>query len=190
MNSRDEERLAAHVDRPAGTHTSPYGLVAALFQERKHATDAISDLIEAGFPGRNIRLAYAFDDPTFAVHPNAAELKGPDIQAADGHSLRWRMRHKFEDDLHKRGADQLSGEDADDSHAHQPPYEQVTLHDTLAGLGVMEDRITLLNREIGPTGAFLLVDGSHRWKDVVAIVERNCGDIRTDTATEQSHSNL
>jgi hypothetical protein len=51
-------------------------------------------------------------------------------------------------------------------------------------MGVAEDRILLLNREIREKGVLLLVHAGDRSKEAESIMERNSGQIRTDTADQ------
>ena len=64
----------------------------------------------------------------------------------------------------------------------------MNLHETLLKLCVIEDRIRLLKREIGPSGALVVVDANDRWNEAESILARVAGKIRTDTATERPGS--
>ena len=67
-------------------------------------------------------------------------------------------------------------------------YSEIDLREPLESMGVAEDRILLLNREIREKGVLLLVNAGDRSKEAESIMERNSGQIRTDTATERPHS--
>ena len=67
-------------------------------------------------------------------------------------------------------------------------YSEIDLRETLESMGVAEDRILLLNREIREKGVLILVNSGNRSREVESIMERNSGQIRTDTVTERPHS--
>ena len=67
-------------------------------------------------------------------------------------------------------------------------YSEIDLREPLESMGVAEDTILLLNREIREKGVLLLVNAGDRSKEAESIMERNSGQIRTDTATERPHS--
>ena len=68
------------------------------------------------------------------------------------------------------------------------PYTEIDLVDTASGLGVAEDTIRLLDRDIGPNGVLILVDAGDRATEVEAMLEKNRGFLRTAMATERSRA--
>ena len=146
-------------------------VVVGLFTHVKNAKDAICDLSRAGFDASQVNVAYA------------GEAKGQaELQNAE-HSIFWRLRDSFRQDLHIPGADQASGEAAK-IHPHQTyPYTEVDLRTALSEIGVAPDRIALIENEIGD-GVLLLVKGGGHAARLEEILERNEGTIRTDTALE------
>ena len=83
----------------------------------------------------------------------------------------------------------MSGQDKDLSSGEPlQNYSEIDLRETLQSMGVAEDRILLLNREIREKGVLLLINAGDRSKEAESIMERNSGQIRTDTATERPHS--
>jgi hypothetical protein len=99
------------------------------------------------------------------------------------------MRRSFEHDLHRSGTAQMTGQDRDLS-SGQPlqNFTEINLRETLESMGVAEGRILLLNREIRAKGVLLLVDAGDRSMEAESIMQRNSGQIRTDTVTERPHS--
>jgi len=83
----------------------------------------------------------------------------------------------------------MTGQDKDLS-SGQPlqNYSETDLREMLESMGVAADRIWLLNREVREKGVLLLVNVGDRSKEAESILERNSGQIRTDTATERPHS--
>jgi hypothetical protein len=167
-----------HPDRP-GRPSVASGVVAALFLKKKHVCDAVSDLNKAGFDKGRIRVAYSTERPG-----------GPDGEAegTDEHSMSWRLRHSFNRDLHHQGAEIVAAPNEQISNPAEPLYSVVNLHDCLQAMGLTEARIGLIDHEIGPEGALMLIDAGERWKEATTIVERDCADVRTDTATERPSS--
>jgi hypothetical protein len=158
-------------------------LVIGLFVQGKCFRDAVADLAQAGFSRSEIRAAFPIEGQRYLTPRSAT--KPTNVK----HSLIWRLRQSFEHDLHRRGRDQLSGTPEDESFSEvKLLYSEVPLRDTLRALGVAEDRIVLLNNEMGADGALLLVDAGRSRTNVESILQRNAGIIRTDTATEHPHS--
>jgi hypothetical protein len=149
-------------------------VVVAVFTDSASVRDAIADLNEAGFEGNQVQVAFSAE----GKRAHEAILGGQ-------HSVRWRLEHGFEHDLHRRGADQMSGQRESTMKTTAPPYTEVDMQETLAAMGVAQDRIQLLDWETGANGSLLLVHTGHRAKEVQRILEHNCGVIRTDTATER-----
>lgn len=174
----------------ASTKTlSGRNLTVALFTETQSVRDAVADLRDAGFGPGEIFVAFSAEHDQF--DPQHSELWQCDERKIFGgeHSVRWRIRHTFERDLHHRtGTDDTAGAQGAEAKELQPACTEVNLHDVLRAIGVAEDRIWLVNQQVGPHGALILVDSStHADRadlTAKAILEKNCGQIRTDTATE------
>jgi len=82
-------------------------------------------------------------------------------------------------------ASRMTGQDKDLSSGEPlENYSEIDLRETLESMGVAEDRILLLNREIREKGVLLLVNAGDRSKEAESIMERNSGQIRTDTADQ------
>jgi hypothetical protein len=157
-------------------------LVAALFKEVKSAHGALFDLASAGIPGDQIGIAFS----AAAQQAQQSEFDlGRHAEPKDEYRLTWRLRHGFEDDLHRRGTEQMSRENAPSMGRSERPYYLVDLHDTLRGIGAAEDRILLVDRALGMHGVLVLVEAGDRAREVQSILEKNCGQIRTDSATER-----
>jgi hypothetical protein len=164
--------------------TAP-NLVVALFTDSQTMRDAIADLSAAGFGKSQISIAFSEAGKRTQAASSSSKDRLPKEQAGGEHSLSWKLKHSFEQDLHRSGADQMRRADGNDSGEVGLPYSEVDLTETLSALGVAEDRILLLDREIGANGALVLVNPGYRAKEAQAILEHNCGIIRTDTATER-----
>jgi hypothetical protein len=176
-----------HTDVKQRVEPAAPTVAAAVFLKCKCASDAIADLAHAGFGKRQIQVAFS----TGTLGTSRPEETHPDLGADSSkeHTLTWKLRQNFEHDLHRSGAQQITREpDCFSSSKNDPLYTAVSLHDTLREMGVAEDRISLLNWEIGTDGALVMVDAGERWKEATAILERNSGTIRSDTATEHPHS--
>jgi len=163
-------------------------LVVALFMDIQDARGAIADLADAGFGKSQIRVIFS-DQAKIVIRENP-EIKAVDKQTTldGGKSLVWRLRRSFNHDLHRSGTDQMTGQDQNQSSSSGAAlYSKVSLREALSPLGVAEDTIGLLNREMGPDGLLILVDAGPRCPQTQSILERNAGIIRTDTATEHAH---
>jgi hypothetical protein len=165
-------------------------LVVGLFTDVKDARGAIVDLSDAGFGKNQIRVA--FSDETKALPHKGSEVTAADHPAIAGgeKSLVWRLRQSFVHDLYRSGTYQIKGEDQNQSSGGTgAPCSEVDLSEALSPLKVAESTIRLLSHEIGRGGALVLVDAVFRCNEAQAILERNAGIIRTDTATERAHTN-
>ena len=158
-------------------------LVAALFTETKSAHGALADLASAGIPGDRIAVTFS----AAGQQTQRQQFDSTHSSAADDCSLVWRLRHGFEQDLHQHGA-KLASENPSTGSRVERPYCVVELHDTLRGIGVAEERIQLLDRNLGMHGVLILVEAEDQTREVQSILEKNCGQIRTDSVTEREHT--
>lgn len=145
--------------------------ITAVFVNIHDARGAIADLQDAGFAPDEIRVAFS----TYSSF-------GPGSASGEA-SLPWRLKHLFTQDMHLRGEQQMHGINARDV-APKIPYREVGLVETLREIGLNPDRVELLNREVGDHGALVLVDAGFVERKAEAILQKNCGRIRTDTANE------
>ena len=168
------------------TVTGRYGLVAAVFTDCAHANDAVADLSREGFSAQRIGVAFPTKGLGTAGQKEAASVHH---DLGEQHSFIWRLRRNFEHDLHRRGESQLAGSSKggkDESAGH--PYSEVNLWEALGALGLPDDSIQLINREMTEKGAFIIVDGDKQWQAAEAVLVRNSGVIRTDAVTNQMPS--
>jgi hypothetical protein len=161
-------------------------LVAALFLKPVSACDAIADLKIAGFQTSDIGVALSKQaEREQQLTPNTirtpADLEGK-------HSIRWKVRHSFQNDLHSHGRGLSSRVDAAEANEEKPVYTEIDLTDTLRGLGVAEDTIKLLDEEMGRHGMFVLVHAGDRADEAESILDRNRGFVRTVMVTERTHA--
>jgi hypothetical protein len=163
------------------TQQSSHHLVAALFTDGIAMSDAISDLEQAGFNANDIGVAFSAETRRSSNPPNSLRA------VSNGkHSFIWKLRRRFERDLHSLQVNLSTGEENGPPASFHPVYSELALDEVLSGMGVTRDRILLLDSEIGRDGALMLVDAGDRTREVQSILERNCGLIRTDMATERS----
>ncbi len=165
---------------------TPSNLVAALFLDDVCARDAIADLKLAGFGAGNIGVALS-EEGKHARNRSGDATHGRPIPEGK-HSVLWRLRHSIEHDVHSHGPGLSSREDASAAYGENPTYTEIDLVDTASGLGVAEDTIRLLDRDIGPNGVLILVDAGDRATEVEAMLEKNRGFLRTAMATERSRA--
>ncbi len=165
---------------------TPSNLVAALFLDDMSARDAIADLKLAGFRASNIGVALSEEGKR--VRNRSRDATHGQLIPEGKHSVVWRLRHSIEHDIHSHGSGLSSREDASTANEENPPYTEIDLVDTASGLGVAEDTIQLLDREIGPNGVLILVDAGARVNEVEAMLEKNRGFLRTAMATERSRA--
>jgi hypothetical protein len=161
-------------------------LVAALFLKGVSACDAIADLKIAGFHGTDIGVALS------KLGEREQQLK-PDPKRAPAdlegkHSIRWKVRHSINHDLHTHGGGLSSRHDAAAANEEKPSYVEIDLTETLRGLGVAEDTIKLLDEEMGTDGMFVLVHAGDRGEEAESILDRNRGFVRTVMVTERTHA--
>lgn len=164
-------------------------VVAARFMDSKSAHGAIADLKLAGFRGDKIAVAFSAEgkqahwDEFQPLKPAQGGLP------KDCYSFVWRLRRGFQQDLHHRGPEVLAdGSGKSLAEGAVASHCEVDLQETLRAMGVAEERIKLLDRILGPKGVLILVDSGDRWREVKSILERNAGQIRTDSATERAPS--
>ncbi len=150
-------------------------LVAALFLKPVSARDAIADLKIAGFRCSDIGVATS----KLEAVRTPADLDGK-------HSIRWKVRHSINHDLHTPGGGLSSRPDAAAANDEKPAYTDIDLADTLRGLGVAEDTIKLLAEEMGTDGMFVLVHAGDRGEEAESILDRNRGFVRTVMITERT----
>jgi hypothetical protein len=160
--------------------------VAALFLKVVSARDAIADLKIAGFCGSDIGVAFSQRGES-EPDQRGNELQTPDVLEGK-HSIRWKVRHSFEHDLHSQGGDLSSKAEAAAASEEQPGYTEIDLADTLRHLEVAEDTIRLLNGEMGTDGVFVLVHAGDRGEEAESILDRNRGFLRTVMVTERTHA--
>jgi len=174
-----------HADLTKSIKPTDSNLVVALFTDRQYVQGAVADLRDAGFGNRQIRIAFSVESRQGESGKSAVHEQGQRAVSEEKNSLAWRLKRSFEHDLHRSGADQMTGQDEDQSSSEPGrPYSEVDLRETLLLMGVVEQRILLLNREMGEKGALVLVNAEDRTQEVESIMVRNSGQMRTDTATE------
>ncbi|HUZ05105.1 MAG TPA: hypothetical protein VMU62_07090 [Acidobacteriaceae bacterium] len=179
---RNPEPATPDMTRPTGT----LGVVAGLFTDRKTLHDAIADLSHAGFGPDQIAVVFSTEENH--SKRRSAEAQRPRLpEDLEDHSLVWKFKQSYEHDMHRRGDEQMSGAHLDEhSGDHRgPQYSEVDLWQTLALFGgATEDRVKMMNREMGPEGSLLLVQCAGRAREVEMILEGNTGKIRTETVTD------
>jgi hypothetical protein len=178
-----------HTDITEKIRPRTSNLVIALFDGSQAAHGALADLTDAGFSNGQISIAFSAEGKQVQLGKTEAHYPAQYAVSEVRTSLVWKLRRGLEHDLHRSGTAQMTGQDKDLS-SGQPlqNYSEIDLRETLESMGVAEDRILLLNREIREKGVLLLVNAGHRSKEAESIMERNSGQIRTDTATERPHS--
>lgn len=156
-------------------------LAVALFTETQSVRDAVADLRQAGFQPSQIFVAFSAEHDQF--DPQHAELWQSSRHGLFGgeHSMRWRLRHSFERDLHHKS---LGAFQQPEPEANPHACTEVNLHDALKAIGVAEDRIRLVNQQVGAHGALIIVEAAMERRKAERILEKNAGQTRTGTATE------
>jgi hypothetical protein len=178
-----------HTDLTEKIKSKTSNLVVALFAGSQAAHGALADLTDAGFSNGQISIAFSAEGKQAQLGKTEAHYPGQHAVSEERTSLVWKLRRGIEHDLHRSGTAQMTGQDKDLSSGEPlQNYSEIDLRETLQSMGVAEDRILLLNREIREKGVLLLVNAGDRSKEAESIVERNSGQIRTDTATERPHS--
>ena len=148
---------------------TPNKLVAAVFLDDVSARDAIADLKLAGFRASDIGVCTS-------EQGRQAQLSA---DPAGKHSLWWRLRHSSQFDLKAQGTGYLQKATREDT-----PYTELELAPAMRSMGVGEDTIQLMDREIGPGGLLIYVSAGDRSREVESILEKNRGFLRTAMATE------
>lgn len=176
---REDARNAEPLHPDMTRQIAPLGVVAATFYDWKHANDAIVDIQEAGFGHNAVALAFSTEAARRSTSVTLQE-----------HSWLWKFRQRHEQDLHQRG-DELMSTSAGEVPLHQSAAEVAAIDPMEVNLSVVlemfgadsEDRIAILNHDMSPKGALLLVKCDTRAREVEAILERNAGTIRTEAVT-------
>jgi hypothetical protein len=162
-------------------------LVVALFRESHSAHGAIADLENAGFHRDRVAIAFSAEGKKAQEEGSQKGHWGEATPPASEYSLAWKLRRWIEGDIHRQGAEQMSAGAGNTSAGHlEEQYSEVDLHDALKGVGVPEKRILLLDQVLGIDGILVLVHACDRAREAEIILEKNCGQIRTDTVTERA----
>lgn len=172
---------------PNSTKMASSDLVVAVFLHHKGFRDSLVDLAHAGFTKEQVRVVFPVKD--LPIYTRREDWSHSDLSEAhkEEHTLHWKLRQSFLHDLHRRGRDQMAGRQGKESSSDwEHMYTEKEIHEVFLPLGVCEDRIRLLNNEMGPDGAMIVVEAGWRSKEVQSILEKNFGFIRTDSATEGS----
>jgi hypothetical protein len=178
-----------HTDLTEKIRPKTSSLVVALFADSQAVHGALADLTDAGFSKGQIGIAFSAEGKQARLGKTEAHYPGQHVVSDERTSLVWKLRRGIEHDLHRSGTAQITGQDKDLSSGEPlEDYSEIDLKETLQSMGVAEDRILLLNREIREKGVLILVNSGNRSREVESIMERNSGQIRTDTATERPHS--
>jgi hypothetical protein len=158
-------------------------LVAAIFQKTVWARDAITDLKLAGFTSGDIGVALSKGSRREERNQEAIQSPG----SLEGkHSVSWKLRHSVRRDIQSHGPGLSSHEDVAAASEEQPPYTEIDLTETLRELGVAEDTVQFLDRDVGPHGIFVLVNSGDRGRETESILERNGGHLRSVMVTERT----
>jgi hypothetical protein len=169
MWTRDTHKLAG----------KPSDLVAAVFFDQTSARDAIADLKLARFQPDQVAVAV----PEYRKQDAPLDTKGK-------HSMLWKLRHSFENDLQSQGADVSSEKSLSRAHAGNPPYTEIDLVESLSAMGVARDTIKLLEDRMGEDGLLILVHAPERLDEVESILVQNRGMLRTVMATQPSSTTI
>jgi hypothetical protein len=153
---------------------TPEKLVAAVFLDETAARDAIADLKLAGFRAADIGVCTSCGGGHKDAHPGGK------------HSLRWKLRHSFQADLHKQGPGVPTSKGHEALAAQEEiPYTELDLREAMQALHMPEDTIKLVDEEVGPGGLLIFVAaGYERQREVESILERDRGILRTSMATQ------
>jgi hypothetical protein len=153
---------------------TPNKLVAAVFLDDVSARDAIADLKLAGFRASDIGVCNSEQgrQAQLSAHP------------AGKHSLWWRLRHSAQFDLKAHGTSLTNEGYLEKATREDTPYTELELAPAMRSMGVGEDTIQLMDREIGPGGLLIYVSAGDRSSEVESILEKNRGFLRTAMATE------
>ena len=149
-------------------------LVAAVFLDDISARDAIADLKIAGFHANEIGVCTSHQS-------SQAHLSA---DPAGRHSLMWRLRHSAQIDLEAHGTSLTNKGYLAVATQEQPAYTELKLDSTMRFLGIGENTIQLVDREIGPTGLLIYVAAGDRGSEVETILEKNRGYVRSAMAAE------
>jgi hypothetical protein len=157
----------------------PSDLVAAVFFDETSARDAIADLQLSRFHGDEIAVAV----PEYRKQAAPLEAKGK-------HSMIWKLRHTFQNDLQSHGADLTSRKHEAAAYAEGRPYTEVDLVESLSEMGVARDTIKLLEDRMGADGLLIMVHACERIDEAESILVQNRGMLRTVMATQPSSTTL
>ena len=157
--------------------------VVGLFTDQAAVRDAVADLHNFGIRPERIAVALSREGKQAQRGgENSLPLQGPLAKAE--HTWMWRLRHAVENDAHRH---RLGLTSDDKAGQHQAALcTEVDLAEALTSFGVAEDRIWLLDEEVGPKGALVLVDAGEHSLKVRPLIEQNSGLICTGMALESS----
>lgn len=149
----------------------------AYFMNPRNLRDAATDLCLAGFSTRAINIT---DLSNGIKLKNPLTSLTPDLASDDKHTLRWRLRRFLAHDRHRRGADQISGNNPDPNAFTDPECIRMDLGVVLAQMNVPQAVVDLLERDTMSERTFMMVDAKDRVAEASEIMKRNFGQLRTD----------
>jgi hypothetical protein len=150
----------------------------AYFVNSRNLHDAVTDLCLAGFRSDAINVSGLMS----GLGRESPEVVRSAATAAfaEEHTLRWRVRRFRVHDRHRRGADQISGDDKDSFAFPNPECTWIDLSDVLAQMNVSPGMVELLRSDTRSERTFMLVDAQGRVDEASAILQVNGGLLRTE----------
>lgn len=153
-------------------------IALAYFVNPRNLHDAATDLCSAGFRSDAINVTGRLNSFNPDVHKSIASTDSD--TSVDQHTWRWRMRRFLVHDRHRRGADQISGDDRDPFAFSNPHCNRIDLSIVLAEMNVSSAISELLQNDTRSERTFMLVDAQDRVIEATEILQRNAGQLRTD----------
>ena len=163
---------------PVALSRNVFNVALAYFMDARFLHDAASDLCDAGFQPGMINVAVPAKKMR-ATEPQYEDLMGR-IAAVEEHTWGWITKRSMAHDRHRRGADQISGDDSMPTNYPNPLCPRIDLGTVLAAMNVSDGIVWLLEKEITSDRVFMLVDASGRVDEASAILKQNGGRLRTD----------
>jgi hypothetical protein len=153
-------------------------IALAYFVNPRNLHDAATDLCSAGFRSDAINITGRLNSLSLNIRKSTASTDND--TSVDQHTWRWRVRRFLVHDGHRRGADQISGDDRDPLVFLNPQCNRIDLRVVLAQMNVTDAIAELLQIDTKSERTFMLVDAQDRVSEASEILQRNAGQLRTD----------
>jgi hypothetical protein len=160
------------------SNRSVSNVALAYFMNARHLHDAATDLCSAGFLPGAINITQSAPSGVLSFLKDRDRARR--LDALDQHTWLWRTKRFLAHDVHRRGADQISGDDAVEQNFKNPTCAPMDFEAVLSAMSVSPIVAALLLRDLRDDRVFVLVDAEGRVEEACSILKINSGHMRTE----------